>query len=48
MVLYTAGLVGATAGLRLDVCGLEADARGRLSVDPVTFQTRAEHIYAAR
>ena len=47
MVLYTAGRVGATAGLALDACGLEADARGRLSVDPVTFQTRAPHIYAA-
>lgn len=47
MVLYTAGRVGATAGLGLDACGLEADARGRLSVDPVTYQTRAAHVYAA-
>ncbi len=47
MVLYTACRVGATAGLGLDACGLEADARGRLSVDAATFQTRVPHIYAA-
>ncbi len=47
MVLYTAGRVGATAELGLEACGLEADARGRLAVDPVTYQTRAPHIYAA-
>ena len=47
MVLYTAGRVGATAGLGLENCGLEADARGRLSVDPATYRTAAAHIYAA-
>lgn len=47
MLLYAAGRVGATDGLGLDTCGLEADARGRLSVDPATFQTSVPHIYAA-
>ncbi len=47
MVLYTAGRVGATESLCLQACGLEADARGRLSVDPVTYQTPVRHIYAA-
>ena len=28
-------------------CGLEADDRGRLKVDPKTFQTTVPHIYAA-
>jgi len=47
MVLYTAGRVGATDALNLDACGLTADARGRLKVDPVTFQTSVPHIYCA-
>ncbi|MGB0505688.1 MAG: Si-specific NAD(P)(+) transhydrogenase [Pikeienuella sp.] len=47
MVLYAAGRMGATASLNLEVCGLKTDSRGRLSVDPVTFQTAAAHIYAA-
>ena len=47
VVLFTAGRVGATAGLGLEACGLAADARGRLKVDPVTFQTAVPHIYAA-
>jgi NAD(P) transhydrogenase len=47
MVLFTAGRVGATLGLGLEKCGLEADERGRLAVDPVTFQTKVPHIYAA-
>lgn len=47
MVLYAAGRMGATQSLNLGVCGLEPDSRGRLTVDPVTFQTSAPHIYAA-
>ncbi|CAD7023376.1 Si-specific NAD(P)(+) transhydrogenase [Pseudorhizobium endolithicum] len=47
MVLFAAGRVGATADLNLAACGLEADSRGRLKVDPETFQTAVPHIYAA-
>jgi NAD(P) transhydrogenase len=47
MLLYAAGRVGATADLGLDTCGIEADARGRLKVDPITYQTNVPHIYAA-
>ncbi len=47
MVLYTAGRFGATAALDLAAAGLEADPRGRLSVDPATYQTAVGHIYAA-
>jgi NAD(P) transhydrogenase len=47
MLLYTAGRVGATAELGLENCGLKADSRGRLTVDPHTFQTEVPHIYAA-
>ncbi len=47
MLLYAAGRVGATDALNLDSCGLTADNRGRLKVDPVTFQTEVPHIYAA-
>jgi len=47
MLLYTAGRVGATDVLHLERCGLTPDARGRLKVDPATFQTEVPHIYAA-
>lgn len=47
MLLYAAGRVGATAGLGLDKCGVVPGDRGRLKVDPVTFQTTIPHIYAA-
>jgi NAD(P) transhydrogenase len=47
MLLYTAGRVGATAGLGLENIGLAADSRGRLTVNPDTFQTLIPHIYAA-
>ncbi|MDI1296437.1 MAG: Si-specific NAD(P)(+) transhydrogenase [bacterium] len=47
MLLYAAGRMGATASLNLDACGLATDSRGRLSVDPETFQTAVPHIYAA-
>jgi NAD(P) transhydrogenase len=46
-VLYTAGRVGATAGLNLAAVGIEADTRGRIAVDRRTFQTAQPHIYAA-
>ena len=47
MVLYAAGRVGATGELDLAACGLSADSRGRLKVDPLTFQTEVPGIYAA-
>ncbi len=47
MVLFSAGREGAVHGLGLEACGLEPDARGRLAVDKVTFQTKVPHIYAA-
>jgi NAD(P) transhydrogenase len=47
MLLYAAGRMGATGHLNLEACGLEADNRGRLKVDPKTFQTSVPHIYAA-
>jgi NAD(P) transhydrogenase len=47
MLLYAAGRIGATAGLGLERCGLEADSRGKLSVDVRTMQTAVGHIYAA-
>ena len=47
IVLYTAGRVGATAGLDLGAAGLEADERGRIAVDRRSFQTSQPHIYAA-
>ena len=39
--------MGATADLGLEHCGLSVDNRGRLKVDPKTFQTEVPHIYAA-
>jgi NAD(P) transhydrogenase len=47
MLLYAAGRVGATADLGLDKCGLTTDERGRVAVDPNTFQTTVRHVYAA-
>jgi NAD(P) transhydrogenase len=47
MLLYAAGRVGATDGLNLSSCDLATDDRGRLKVDPATFQTEVPHIYAA-
>ncbi len=44
-VFYSAGRQGATSELRLDAAGLEADARGRISVGP-DFSTSVEHIWA--
>jgi NAD(P) transhydrogenase len=47
MLLYCAGRMGATGDLGLEHCGLATDGRGRLTVDPKTFQTPVPHIYAA-
>ena len=47
MLLYAAGRSGATAGLGLENCGIVPNDRGRLKVDPVTFQTNVRNIYAA-
>ncbi|MEX0628952.1 MAG: Si-specific NAD(P)(+) transhydrogenase, partial [Cucumibacter sp.] len=47
MLLYAAGRIGATDGLGLGNCGIEPDDRGRLHVNPRTFQTSVPHIYAA-
>jgi len=47
MVLFTVGRMGATASLDLVAAGLEADPRGRLTVDRTTYQTSQPHIYAA-
>lgn len=47
MVLFAAGRMGATDELNLAAAGLEADSRGRLSVNPETFATSVPHIFAA-
>ncbi|MCL6707972.1 Si-specific NAD(P)(+) transhydrogenase [Pseudomonas sp. R2.Fl] len=47
MVLFAAGRTGAVDALNLGAIGLEADSRGRLKVDPDTFQTSVPGIYAA-
>lgn len=44
-VLYSAGRVGATEALSLDTIGLEADSRGRISVDE-HYRTAVPHVYA--
>jgi NAD(P) transhydrogenase len=44
-VMYSAGRQGVTDDLNLDAAGLEADFRGRLSVDE-HYRTKVEHIYA--
>jgi NAD(P) transhydrogenase len=44
-VMYSAGRQGVTDDLNLDAAGLEADYRGRLSVDE-HYRTKVEHIYA--
>jgi NAD(P) transhydrogenase len=46
VVLFTAGRRGATADLGLAAAGLEADARGRISVGP-DLRTSQPHIFAA-
>lgn len=46
LVLYAIGRLGATESLNLKAAGLEADSRGRLSVDG-QFGTNVPHIFAA-
>jgi NAD(P) transhydrogenase len=45
-LLYAAGRLGNTESLNLRAAGLEADARGRLTVD-AGFRTAVPHIFAA-
>jgi NAD(P) transhydrogenase len=47
MTLYAAGRTGNVNGLGLDAIGIEADSRGRIKADPITFQTSVPNIYAA-
>ncbi|OHV85186.1 Si-specific NAD(P)(+) transhydrogenase [Ensifer sp. LCM 4579] len=47
MVLFAAGRMGATDALNLPAAGLEADGRGRLKVNPETFETAVPNIFAA-
>jgi NAD(P) transhydrogenase len=47
MVLYAAGRIGASSDIGLENIGLSADSRGRLKVDPVTYETEIPNIYAA-
>jgi NAD(P) transhydrogenase len=47
MLLYAAGRVGSTDSLNLECCDMAVDNRGRLKVDPRTFQTSVPHIYSA-
>ncbi len=46
-LLYAAGRSGNVSGIGLDAVGIECDGRGRIKVDPVTFQTQVPNIYAA-
>lgn len=47
MALFAAGRMGATERLGLENCGIECDHRGRITVDPKTFETKVKGIYAA-
>ncbi|WP_099558746.1 Si-specific NAD(P)(+) transhydrogenase [Hartmannibacter diazotrophicus] len=46
-LLFAAGRVGAIETLNLESVGLAVDHRGRLKVDPKTFETEVPGIYAA-
>jgi NAD(P) transhydrogenase len=46
-LLYAAGRTGNVGSLNLDCLGVEVDSRGRLKVDPRSFQTSVPNIYAA-
>ena len=46
MVLFAGGRMGATENLGLENCGLTVDSRGRLKINPLTYQTDVPHIYA--
>ncbi len=47
IMLYAAGREGNVAALDLATIGIESDPRGRIKVDPRTFQTAVGNIYAA-
>jgi NAD(P) transhydrogenase len=47
ILLYAAGRSGNVGSLGLETVGIEADGRGKIKVDPITFQTNVPHIYAA-
>ncbi|MEO8242138.1 MAG: Si-specific NAD(P)(+) transhydrogenase [bacterium] len=46
-LLYAAGRSGNVGSLNLEAAGIEIDSRGRLKVDPATFETSVPGIYAA-
>lgn len=46
MLLYAAGRSGNVGSLGLESVGIETDSRGRIKVNPETFQTAQPHIYA--
>ncbi|MDE3118543.1 MAG: Si-specific NAD(P)(+) transhydrogenase [Nitrospirota bacterium] len=46
LALFSAGRIGATAGLNLEAAGLTADSRGQLKVDE-QLRTQVPHIFAA-
>ncbi|MAQ83405.1 Si-specific NAD(P)(+) transhydrogenase [Psychromarinibacter halotolerans] len=47
VLLFAAGRSGSVEALNLPAIGVEPDKRGRIKVDPKTFQTSAPNIYAA-
>lgn len=47
IMLFAAGRSGNVAALDVEALGIAPDARGRLAVDPRTFQTAVPNIYAA-
>ena len=47
IVLYAAGRSGNVGSLGLETVGIDVDSRGRIKVDPETFQTTVPNIYAA-
>ena len=46
MLLFAAGRMGSTGALGLEVLGLQSDHRGRVEVDPKSFQTSVPNVYA--
>ena len=46
ILLYAAGRTGNVGSLGLEAIGIKPDSRGRIPVDPQTFQTAVPHIYA--
>ncbi len=45
-VMYSAGRIGSTSKLMLDKVGIAADDRHRIKVNPLTYQTEVDNIYA--